>query len=159
MFCPNCGKENNIQKYKFCASCGTNLEAVSRVLYTSSVGIYTRFDNALNQFIARYAERVFKASPSNALSRKLSENWKVLGQGILTAPVDFILFWLMLFGVFPLRILTLLVATPFRLLTDNSSSNRQKEWPAGLIVSAVEHTTDHLADYQPPERSRDSLKE
>ena len=182
MFCPTCGKENPVE-CKFCASCGFNLEVVSRALYTNSVGLYTRFDTALNQLIARYSERVFKNAPTTALSRRLSDSWKVLGGGILTAPVDFALFWLMLFVIFPLRLLTLLVSTPFRILTSLASaplrrkmeeSNRPKalasieevqsadnnrksdisEWRIDSAISAVEHTTEHLSDYNRPMRSK-----
>src|SRR6185436_19604268 len=121
MFCPSCGKENPVE-CRFCASCGFNLEVVSRALYTSSVGLYTKFDTALNHLIARYSERVFKNAPTTALSRRLSDSWKVQGEGILTAPVDFALFWLMLFVFFPLRLLTILISTPFRLLTSLGST-------------------------------------
>ena len=178
MFCPNCGKDN-IPECKFCASCGTNLEVVTRALYRDSAGLFTRFDGALHQFIARYAERVFKRAPA-ADSRSLSDGWKVLGQGILTSGVDFLLFWLMLFAVFPLRLLLLLLSTPIRLLTD--MSNRPKalalprvrellseardrgdadkvdvgRWQEGRVASVVEHTTEHLREYQPPARGRDA---
>jgi hypothetical protein len=181
MFCPSCGKENPVE-CKFCASCGFNLEVISRALYTNSVGLYTKFDTALNNLIARYSERVFKNAPTAALSRKLSDSWKVLGEGILTVPVDFALFWLMLFVIFPLRLLTILISTPFRLLTSSGSapfrrqmeeSNRPKalaspervqstdnkrkseisEWRIDSAISAVEHTTEHLPDYHRPMRS------
>ena len=181
MFCPSCGKENPVE-CRFCASCGFNLEVVSRALYTSSVGLYTKFDTALNQLIARYSERVFKNAPTTALSRRLSDSWKVLGGGILTAPVDFALFWLMLFVFFPLRLLTLLISTPFRILTslastplrrqmeeskrpkalasidevqsaDNNLKSEISEWRIDSAISAVEHTTEHLSDYNRPMRS------
>jgi hypothetical protein len=181
MFCPSCGKENPVE-CRFCASCGFNLEVVSRALYTSSVGLYTKFDTALNQLIARYSERVFKNAPTTALSRRLSDSWKVLGEGILTAPVDFALFWLMLFVFFPLRLLTLLISTPFRILTslastplrrqmeeskrpkalasidevqsaDNNLKSEISEWRIDSAISAVEHTTEHLSDYNRPMRS------
>jgi hypothetical protein len=181
MFCPNCGKENPLE-CKFCAACGFNLEVVSRALYTNSVGFYTRFDTALNQLIARYSEPVFKNAPTTALSRKLSDSWKVLGEGILTVPVNFALFWLMLFVIFPLRLLTLLISTPFRLLnslvsapfrqqmekgnraksltsaaeiqsTDNKAKREAGEWRIGSVMSVVEHTTEHLPDYHRPVRN------
>src|SRR5436190_21986739 len=109
MFCPSCGKDNPVE-CKFCAACGFNLEVITRALYTNSVGLYPRFDTALNQLIARYAERVFKNAPTTALSQNLFDSWKVLGEGILTASVDFALFWLMLFVIFPLRLLTLFIS-------------------------------------------------
>lgn len=169
MFCPSCGKDN-IPECKFCASCGMNLEVVTRALFKNSAGPYTRFDGALHKFIASYAERVFKRAPS-ADSRSLSDRWKVLGQGILTSGVDFILFWLMLFAVFPLRLLMLLLSTPVRLLTDRGNRPRSLapargrdhgdqadlgRWQGGRVASVIEHTTESLRDYQPPARGRDS---
>ena len=178
MFCPSCGKDN-IPEVKFCASCGMNLEVVTRALFQNSAGPYTRFDGALHKFIASYAERVFKRAPA-ADSRSLSDRWTVLGQGILTSGVDFILFWLMLFAVFPLRLLMLLLSTPVRLLTDRG--NRPKalapakslapppeargpeyadkadlsRWQEGRVASVVEHTTEHLREYQPPAGGREA---
>ncbi|HET9530732.1 MAG TPA: zinc ribbon domain-containing protein [Blastocatellia bacterium] len=179
MFCPNCGKDN-VPECKFCASCGINLEVVSRALYTSSVGFYTRFDTALNQLIARYSERVFDNAPASALSRRLSDSWKLLGEGFLTVSADFVLFWIMLFVVLPLRLLTLLVSTPFTLLITapfrqlmdkgnrpkalarvNENQDAEKkgtgeisEWRVDSAISVVEHTTEHLPDYRPSRRSR-----
>jgi hypothetical protein len=153
-------------------------------MYTSSVGLYTRFDTALNQLIARYSERVFKSAPTTALSRKQSDSWKVLGEGTLTVTLDFVLFWIMLFIVLPLRLLTLLISTPFNLFNllitapfrqlteksnrtkapaaisgkkaaDNESKVEMSEWQVGSVISVVEHTTEHLPDYRPPMRSRD----
>jgi hypothetical protein len=181
MFCPSCGKENPVE-CKFCASCGFNLEVVSRALYTNSVGLYTRFDTALNKLVTRYSERVFKNAPTTALSRKLSDSWKILGEGMLTAAADFALFWLMLFVIFPVRFLTLLISTPFRLLTsvvstpfrrqmdesnrptppaligkvqsaDNKRRSEISEWRIDSPISVVEHTTEHLSDYHRPVRS------
>ena len=165
MFCPACGKDN-FEGVKFCASCGTNLEVVSRALYSSSTGLFTRAENALNQVVTRYSERVFRNAPANALSRKLSDSWIFLGQGLVTAAVDFLLFWVMLFAVFPLKLITLLVSSPIRLLLERG--NRQKplpalesgkkartsaqlptpeEWEHRDMVSAVEHTTEHLSEF------------
>ena len=165
MFCPACGKDNS-EVVKFCASCGTNLEVVSRALYSSSTGLFTRAENALNHVVTRYSERVFRNAPANALSRKLSDSWIFLGQGIITAAVDFLLFWLMLFVVFPVKMLSLLLSSPVRLLLERGS--RQKpvpalasgkkaptsaelvapdEWGQRDMVSAVEHTTEHLSEF------------
>ena len=165
MFCPACGKDN-VEAVKFCASCGTNLEVVSRALYAESTGLFTRAENTLNQVVTRYSERLFRNAPANALSRKLSDSWMFLGQGLLAAAVDFLLFWLMLFVVFPLKLLSLLVSSPIRLLLERG--NRQKaipelgpgkristsaqlvapdEWQPHEPVSAVEHTTEHLSEF------------
>jgi len=165
MFCPACGKDN-FEGVKFCASCGTNLEVVSRALYSSSTGLFTRAENALNQVVTRYSERVFRNAPANALSRKLSDSWKFLGQGLITAAVDFLLFWVMLFAVFPLKLVTLLLSSPVRLLLERGSRPKQvpalpsarkvstsaqlvapDEWENRDMVSAVEHTTEHLSEF------------
>jgi hypothetical protein len=175
MFCPSCGKDNS-EGSKFCASCGTNLEVVSRALYSRSTGLFTRAENAIDQVITRYSERVFRNAPASVPSRKISDSWKVLGQGILTSAMDFVFFWLMLFVVFPVKLLTLLLSTPFKLLTrvvtrqkplTEPTAARAKpavaqlppppvEWQAGSAVSAVEHTTEHLAEYESIRRSRRS---
>ncbi len=70
MFCPTCGKDNSRGR-KFCASCGTNLEAISKALSGSTGDFFTKIDAALDQFIARYSEHVFKDAPSNALDRRV----------------------------------------------------------------------------------------
>jgi hypothetical protein len=175
MFCPECGKEN-LEGVRYCANCGTNLVIISRALYSSRTGVLTRAEEGFNRLIARYAERVFRSSTTLAASRKLSDSWIVLGQGILTLAVDFVLFWVMLWAVLPARLLSLILSSPFRLLMDRGS--RQKppmreptaklgpgsqedewgDWDPTSGVSAVEHTTEHLADYKgrrrtPPARS------
>ena len=127
MFCPNCGRDNAKER-KFCASCGTNLEAISQVLSGSRDDFFTKTDTALDQFIARYAEHVFKNAPSNATERKVGNSWQILGQAVLTSFVDMLLFSLM-WNILPLRFLILLISTPFRLL---SSRNRQKAATGGL---------------------------
>jgi hypothetical protein len=124
MFCPACGKENP-QDRRFCAFCGTNLEIVSRALYNHSLGIFTRIDIALDKLIGRYCERVFKSSPATTSSgRRVSDSWKLLGEALLTLGADFVLFWLMLFLFLPLRLITLFVTTPVRLLLEKA--NRAK---------------------------------
>lgn len=170
MFCPSCGKDNS-EGSKFCASCGTNLEVISRALYSRSTGWFTRAENALDQVITHYSERIFRNAPAGVPSRRISDSWKVLGQGILTAAADFILFWLMLFVVFPVKLLTLLLFTPFKLLANlvrpkpiaqpgTGKVMRPSlaqlpppvEWRADSPVSAVEHTTEHLAEYDSKRR-------
>jgi hypothetical protein len=171
MFCPSCGKDNS-EGSKFCASCGTNLEVVSRALYSRSTGLFTRAENSLDQVITHYSERVFRNAPAIVPSRRISDSWKILGQGILTTSVDFVLFWLMLFVVFPVKLLTLLLSTPFKLLTRVTRQKQFTEpvpgrmrrpvaaqlpppvdWQAGSPVSAVEHTTEHLTEYESRRRS------
>ena len=54
MFCPTCGKDN-AKGLKFCASCGTNLVAVSQALSGSAGDFFTKTDAAVDQIIARYS--------------------------------------------------------------------------------------------------------
>jgi zinc-ribbon domain len=121
MFCPTCGKENSIAR-KFCVACGTNLEAVSQALSGNKTDFFTRTDLALDQLIAKYAEHVFKDSPANTANTTIGKSWKILGQGVLTALIDMVIFTLMM-NIFPLRFLILLISSPFRLL--NERNNRQ----------------------------------
>jgi zinc-ribbon domain len=140
MFCPNCGKENAIGR-KFCVACGTNLEAVSQALSGSKTDFFTRTDVALDQLIAKYAEHVFKDAPANTANTTIGKSWKLLGQGVLTALIDMILFSLM-WNIFPLRFLILLISSPFRLL--NERSNRQK-----IITGEIEERSEFKLPPQP----------
>ena len=170
MFCPNCGRDNSQEK-KFCASCGTNLEAVSQALNGDKGDFFTKTDSALDQLIARYSEHVFKDSTSKLSDRAVSNSWKILGQGTVTVFVDFILAMLM-WNILPLRFLILMISSPFRLLSRKRvgkaaataeleerkrsaiaepSSNR---WLPGSFPSVSEHTTQHLEEYPQPERRR-----
>jgi hypothetical protein len=163
MFCPTCGKENSIGR-KFCVTCGTNLEAVSQALSGSKTDFFTRTDVALDQLIAKYAEHVFKDAPANTADTTIGKSWKILGQGVLTALIDMVLFTLM-WNIFPLRFLILLISSPFRLL--NERSNRRKIVTAEIeertelklpppttkemlpesAASITEHTTERLKEY------------
>ena len=171
MFCPTCGRDNANGR-KFCASCGTNLEAVSQALSESADDFFTKTDTALDQFIARYAEHVFKDAPSKALDRKVGKSWQVLGQGILASFMDLILFFLM-WNVFPLRLFILLISTPIRLLSERSRYNKTaavelegekvldlsepapQKWLPSTVVSVTEHTTVKLVDHGSPKQNPD----
>jgi hypothetical protein len=175
MFCPNCGR-NNPRETKFCASCGTNLEAVSQALSGDKSDFFTKTEAALDQLIARYSEHVFKDAPSKLADQKVSNSWKVLGQGAVTSFVDIILFGLM-WNILPLRFLILLISTPIRLLAQRS--NRQasavdafeedrkrnfdtpepNRWLPGSLPSISEHTTQNLEERAQPERKRVIRKE
>ena len=175
MFCPRCGRDNSTER-KFCAACGTNLEAVSQVLSGDTNDFFTRTDTALDQLIARYSEHVFKKAPSNAMERKVSKSWQVLGQGVVTTCLDLILFMLM-WNVLPLRFLILLISTPLRLLSERS--NRQKtaaneleerhiprlqeppqlEWQRDSVPSVSEHTTEMLRDFGPTTQEQQTKTE
>jgi hypothetical protein len=164
MFCPNCGKENSRER-KFCVSCGTNLEAVSQALSSSRTDFFTKIDSSLDQFIARYSEHVFKDAPALAARRKLSNSWKLLGQGVLTSFADLFLSLLM-WNVFTVKLQILLLSTPFRLVMERSSRQRatdsdaQEQEPprlssappdelkTGQVHSISEHTTEKLKEFR-----------
>jgi len=169
MFCPTCGRDNSPER-KFCASCGTNLEAVSRALTVSTEGLFTRVDASLDQFIARYAEHVFKDAPVRALDRQINRSWQVLGQGALTALFDLALFTVMTI-VLPIKFLILLIYTPIKMLSERSKYHESstvkpegqraldsfdpmpRKWLPDSGSSVTEHTTLNLADSGPPQQN------
>ena len=162
MFCPTCGRDNSIGR-KFCASCGTNLEAVSQALSGSQDDFFTKIDSGLDHFLARYSEHVFKNAPAHAAEQKIARSWQVLGQSLLTSIVDLLLFTLM-WNIIPLRFLLLLISTPVRLVTQRGRAKERaiagqtrmpdlpdsvpQQWLAG--DSFTEHTTAILRDSQRP---------
>ncbi|MFP5261102.1 MAG: zinc-ribbon domain-containing protein [Blastocatellia bacterium] len=174
MFCPNCGRDNS-RETRFCASCGTNLEAVSQALNGTRDDFFTKTDAALDQLIARYAEHVFKDAPSKLNDRRVSNSWKVLGQGVVTSFVDLILFSLM-WNIFPLRFLILLISTPIKMLSRRGSGGSTAmaghvedrglsfvepspdRWLPGSFPSVSEHTTRDLESRQ-PERKQAARRE
>lgn len=166
MFCPSCGRQN-ARDQRFCASCGTNLEAVSEALTGAKDDFFTKTDAALDQLVARYAEHVFKDAPSRVRDKGIAGSWTVLGQGVLTSFVDMVLFTLM-WNVLPLRFLILLISTPIRVLTGRTGRQRKPlredekrfelpaanppegRWLPGQVSSISEHTTDRLPEYVRP---------
>lgn len=173
MFCPTCGRDNLIER-KFCSSCGTNLEAVSQALSGNRADFFTRLDTGLDQFIAKYAEHVFKDSPTNAADRSVSNSWKILGKGVVTSLVDLFLS-LVIWNVFTFRFQVLWISTPFRLLAERSSRQKARaaidtdaqlklpepatdRWVSGAesAPSVSEHTTELFQDYRPPAREQSS---
>lgn len=160
MFCPTCGVDNSLER-KYCATCGTNLEAVSQALTGSTDGFLSKLDTSLDQFIARYAEHVFSDAPLNVHDRRISRSWKILGQGAITSLVDLLLFNLMCV-ILPFRLLLLAVMTPIsvvmersRLRQDEASQLEGKQapdfpdavrgdLPRNLVASVTEHTTRSL---------------
>ena len=164
MFCPTCGRDNSIER-KFCASCGTNLEAVSQALSGSDDDFFTKIDASLDNFLARYAEHVFKNAPANAAEQRISKSWQVLGQSALTSIVDLLLFSLM-WNIMPLRLLLLLISTPVRLVTQHGRPPKRtlpggrkeaelteavpQQWLHGPIDTVTEQTTAILPDTERP---------
>lgn len=167
MFCPMCGRDNSIER-KFCASCGTNLEAVSQALSGSDDDFFTKIDTALDHFLARYSEHVFKNAPANAAEQRVGKSWQVLGQSIVASFVDVLLFLLM-WNIIPLRFLILLISTPFRLISAQGRNKRRalpddkrapplpesgpQQWLPDSVGSVTEHTTVILADSVPPKQN------
>jgi hypothetical protein len=111
------------------------LEVVSQALSGSADGFFNKMDTSLDQFIARYAEHVFKDAPVKVLDRRISRSWLTLGQGVITSLVDLLLFCLMCV-IFPFKFLLLLVLTPIGLLTDRSK--RQQELPLEVMGQKTE---------------------
>ena len=161
MFCPTCGRDNPIAR-KFCASCGTNLEAVSQALSGSEDDFFTKIDSGLDHFLGKYAEHVFKNAPANAAEQRIAKSWQVLGQAFLTSIVDLLLFTLM-WNIIPLRFLLLVISTPVRLVSQRGKPRKTihagtnvsdlpepepQRWLEGSSVT--EHTTAILADTQRP---------
>jgi zinc ribbon protein len=165
MFCPTCGRDNPSER-KFCSSCGTNLEAISQMLSGETTDFFTKMDTSLDQFIARYAEHVFKNAQSNAADRKVSNSWKLLGKGLATSLVD-VFVAIILLNFFTVRFHILWISTPFRLLSERNRRHKapseivqapaelpkpaEGEWLPGP-VSVSEHTTERLQDYLPRHR-------
>lgn len=166
MFCPACGRENSTERRKFCATCGTNLEAVSEALSRSGGDdFFTKVDAGFDQFIIRYSERVFKIDPASSSDRGVAKSWKILGKGVLTSITDIFLF-LLVWNILPLRFLILLISTPFRLLSERSKQRRRaapvlsaeraaglpphepQQWLSGPAASVTEHTTMIISDSQ-----------
>jgi hypothetical protein len=169
MFCPTCGREDS-QGRRFCPNCGANLERVTRAL--SPGGLLVRADQAFDRLIARYAGLFFNGARDKALDWRVGHSWTLLGQALLALPANFILFWIVLFGILPLRLVTLLLSSPFRLLSERSNQqdaapiakvkNRRAQlqapppgrWALDSAPSAVEHTTMNLPDSGATERER-----
>lgn len=160
MFCPNCGRDNS-RELKFCVACGTNLEAVSQALSGTSGDLFTRTDMALDNFIARYSEHVFKDAPENALNRTTANSWRLLGKSVVTTLFDLFMFMIM-WNILPLKFLVLLVSTPIRLLLEKSENKKiatgglagrkavampqapPQKWLPEPVSSVTEHTTEIL---------------
>lgn len=161
MFCPTCGKDNS-HELKFCASCGTNLEAVSQALTGSEEDFFSKMDSGIDYFVARYSEHVFKDAPHGLSDHRVGKSWKLLGQAVITSLLDILLFFLM-WNLLPLRFLILVVTTPFRVLAEREKDpaagrslpdpgyrapelgpGRAGLWLAEMTPSVTENTTTHL---------------
>jgi len=164
MFCPTCGRDN-VAERKFCASCGTNLEAVVQALSGSDDDFFTKIDSGLDHFLGKYAEHVFKNAPAHAAEQRIGRSWQILGQSVLTSIVDLLLFSLM-WNIIPLRFLLLLISTPVRLITQRGRTSKRsisgstkspelpeampQQWLQSSLESVTEHTTAILSDSERP---------
>ncbi len=130
MFCPNCGRDNS-NELKFCASCGTDLLAVSRALTGRGDDVVTRLDAGLDQFISRYTDHIFSDSKASPSEHPVVRSWRILGQGFVTSLIDVFMFILM-WNILPARFMLLLVTSPVRLLLEK---NRQQDAPRSDYAS------------------------
>jgi len=166
MFCPTCGREDS-QERRFCPACGANLERVTRALSHGGDNLLVRADQAFDRLIARYAGLFFGSARDKALDWRVSHSWTLWAQAFLALPVNIILLYLLL-AILPVRLFTLLLGSPFRLLTERGNQqgaaqiqtpvakveNRRAQlqapppgqWALGAGPSAVEHTTMNLPD-------------
>src|SRR5262245_57114628 len=163
MFCPTCGREDS-QGRRFCPTCGANLERVTRALSPGGGSLLVRADQAFDRLVARYAGLFFGGARDKALDWRVSHSWTLWAQAFLAIPANLILFWIMFFGILPFRLFTLLLGSPFRLLSERGSQqgvtpvakvqNRRAQlqapppgqWAMDSGPSAVEHTTMNLPD-------------
>src|SRR5262245_29971331 len=128
MFCPTCGRED-LQGRRFCPACGANLERVTRALSHGEDNLLVRADQAFDRLIARYAGLFFGGARDKALDWRVSHSWTLWAQAILALPVNFILFWIRIFALLPLRLLTLLLGSPFRLLSERNNQQDLAQIP------------------------------
>jgi hypothetical protein len=98
--------------------------------------------------VARYAGLFFGGARDKAFDWRVSNSWTLWAQALLALPANFILFWIILFGILPLRLLTLLLGSPFRLLSE--LGNRQGAADVHTPVAKVENRGAQL--YAPPPR-------
>lgn len=134
MFCPSCGRDN-ANELKFCASCGTNLEAVSRALADYQENVATRLDASLDHFISRYTEHIFREKATSGESTVL-RSWTLLGQAFLTSLIDLLMFIIM-WNILPARFFLLLITSPIRLLSEKSRERAE--------------AAEEYSRYEPPE--------
>ena len=166
MFCPKCGKDDSRQ-YKFCPTCGTNLDVVTIALTTGEDSVFTRVNKYLDRSVARYADHFFESAPTTAHEGQVGSSWRLMGKGLLTFLIDLALLPLMFFFL-PIRLLMLLLYTPLGLLQERSEQKRgsvptvdgasesskqrlpeAEGWLVGSVSSVTENTTVHLELAEP----------
>ena len=113
-------------------------------------------DAGIDQLVGRYTEHVFRDAPQYANDRKVSSSWRLLGQAILTTLLDLLLFVLM-WNLLPLRLLILVISTPFRLMSERDTARQlphyeapefgeapKRLWLRESVERVSEHTTTLL---------------
>ena len=129
MYCPACGRENSLEQ-KFCAGCGVNLFAVAQALTHREEDFFTKMDAGMDALLGRYTERVFRRPLKRSGDTGVDQSWILLGRSVVTAFLDLLLFTLMSV-LLPIRLLLLIVSTPFRVLGERK--NRDTTGPDELI--------------------------
>jgi hypothetical protein len=161
MFCPKCGRDDS-HRYKYCPTCGTNLEVVTIALSTGEDSIFTRVNRHLDRSVARYADHFFESAKTTARESQVGGSWRLAGKGGLTFLIDLALIPVMFFFL-PVRLLLLLMYTPLGLLQERSERKRGSvpalevtsesskrglpeagRWRVGSVGSVTENTTEHL---------------
>jgi hypothetical protein len=162
MFCPSCGREDS-QGRKFCSACGANLERVTRALSSGGDNFLVRADQAFDRLIARYAGLFFSGARDKATDWRVSQSWTLWAQSLLALPLNFILLYLLLF-IIPIRLFTLLLGSPFRLLSERSdrqdAASAAKEAHMdgyGLLLGAAAKEENKRAQLQAPPPEQWSL--
>jgi hypothetical protein len=165
MFCPKCGRDDS-HRYKFCPTCGTNLEVVTVALTTGEDSVFTRVNKYLDRSVARYADHYFESAPATAREGQVGSSWRLAGKGLLTFLIDLALLPVMFFFL-PLRLLLLLLYTPVGLLQERSEQKRGSvpvlnaanepskrglpDWRGEAVGSVTENTTTLLELAEPIE--------
>src|ERR671910_523325 len=118
MFCPKCGRDDS-HGYKFCPTCGTNLDVVTIALSTGEDSVFTRVNKHLDRSVARYADHFFESVTTTAREGQVGSSWRLAGKGVLTFLIDLALLPVMFFFL-PVRLMLLLLYTPLGLLQERS---------------------------------------
>ena len=169
MFCPKCGRDDS-HRFKYCPSCGTNLDVVITALSTGEETVFTRANNLLDRSVARYADQYFETAPPAGRENRVGGSWRLAGKGVLTFLIDLALLPLMFFFL-PIRLVLLLFYTPVGLLQERSERKQRNvpaidvtsepsklelpetgRWRTGSIGSVTENTTVHLELGEPSSR-------
>jgi len=166
MFCPKCGRDDS-HRYKFCPTCGTNLDVVTIALSTGEDSVFARVNKHLDRSVARYADHFFEGATTTAREGQVGSSWRLAGKGLLTFFLDLALLPVMFFFL-PIRLLMLLLYTPLGLLQERSDRKRRsvsavdvvsesstrglpeaEGWRVGSVGSVTENTTVHLGLAEP----------